>query len=140
MTSKEDTAIFAAKVATDQAVTGILKGVCLFQHSTGSDNFQYEETTDPPKKWLLSSNVAMVSNSRWNGWAQLKTYTRRWSQLANRTWGSGIMAWFALQLFTINCSTLLRGSDNERYPDLKTKDLEGFCRQHRLEQIPTLFR
>lgn len=51
-------------------------------------------------------------------------------------------AWLGLHYnyFTINGSTLLRGSDNERYPDMNIDGLEAFCSRHSLEQLPTLFR
>ena len=42
--------------------------------------------------------------------------------------------------FTINGSTLLRGYDNDRYPDVQIESLETFCRRHSLDQLPTLFR
>ena len=41
--------------------------------------------------------------------------------------------------FTIDGSTLLGATQNERYPNLKVDDLASFCKKYNLEELPTLF-
>lgn len=41
--------------------------------------------------------------------------------------------------FTINGSTLLDGTDNDKYPTLKLEDMASFCKKYNLEELPMLF-
>ena len=61
---------------------------------------------------------------------------------ARETTPDDVGSWLGLHYnyFTINGSTLLQGSDSDRYPDVRVHDLKSFSLQHGLEKIPTLFR
>lgn len=62
--------------------------------------------------------------------------------LARETTPEDIGSWLGLHYnyYTINGSTLLQGSDGGRFPDINISDLEGFCHQHKLDELPKLFR
>ncbi|KIV95208.1 hypothetical protein PV10_02887 [Exophiala mesophila] len=126
MTSMQDTARFAAKVILDQQATGVL-------NVRGARKSLRE----------IAGVLEHVYGSKFTleNLGTIQDLHEKMSS-AREAFPDDVGQWLGLHYnyFTINGSTLLRGYDNDRYPDVRVQSLETFCRQHSLEQLPTLFR
>ncbi|KEF52259.1 uncharacterized protein A1O9_11499 [Exophiala aquamarina CBS 119918] len=126
MTSMEDTAKFTARVVGDQGATGV---------------FNVRGERHSPKQIADALEICYGTKFSLENLGTLQELQEKMISARNASPGDP-GAWLGLHYnyYTINGSTLLRSSENDKYPDLKIDDLKSFFHRHKLEQLPTLFR